>query len=215
MKMANGGENLGIRHTNGKLLSIEARSLVQRTDTVFLDFSNLKKQTYQFRFGTQNLPLHSMEIRLIDRYLDQSQMISIGDSTFIDFTINNEPGSADPGRFILVFRNKVRNVTHAPLVESKSGQAIIDEQDSEVQVFPNPVQDGIIRLQFANKKEGAYQLKLVSLNGQLLKQQRITVVNGKMNSCNDECAKGMAAGQYTLHIIEPGGNKISFPLFIQ
>lgn len=154
-----------------------------------------------------------MEIRLIDRYLDQSQMISIGDSTFIDFTINNEPGSADPGRFILVFRNKVRNVTHAPLVESKSGQAIIDEQDSEVQVFPNPVQDGIIRLQFANKKEGAYQLKLVSLNGQLLKQQRI-FVNGKMNSATMN-VEGMAAGQYTLHIIEPGGNKISFPLFIQ
>lgn len=44
VKMANGGENLGIRHTNGKLLSIEARSLVQRTDTVFLDFSNLKNK---------------------------------------------------------------------------------------------------------------------------------------------------------------------------
>ncbi len=101
-KMMNPGENFGIMR-NGKLLAVEARDEVMETDTVFYNIQNLKQQPYQFRFAPASMPA-GIRGFLIDRYMNSTTAVSMTDSSFIDFTITDNPASYAADRFILVFK---------------------------------------------------------------------------------------------------------------
>ncbi len=103
VKILNAGENLAITR-DGNLLAVEARDNVLVTDTVFYHFQNLRHQGYQLRFAPVNMP-SALTAYLYDRVNNSYANISLTDSSFVDFTV--DAASADPGRFLLVFRKSV------------------------------------------------------------------------------------------------------------
>ena len=127
LKIANGGENFGISN-NGNLLSIEARNAaLSAADTIFYNLTNLRKQTYQFRFKPVNMGSASASAWLVDRYLQTETPVNLTDSTFIDFTITDDAASAAANRFYLVFRPVVvLPVTITSLSAIRNGNEAVD-----------------------------------------------------------------------------------------
>lgn len=105
IKLLNQGENFGITR-DGSLLAVEARDVVVIDDTIFYNIKNLKQQPYELRFATLNMP-NVLTAYLVDKFNNSSTVISLTDSSFINFTVNAEAGSAAPDRFMLVFRRSI------------------------------------------------------------------------------------------------------------
>ena len=103
LKINNSGENFGII-CGDKTLSIEARNTAGINDTIFYSLSNLKKQNYQLRFKTMNLDSLNLTPYLIDKYNHSEYLISLADSSFVDFIVNDSAESAAANRFYIVFK---------------------------------------------------------------------------------------------------------------
>lgn len=127
VKLDNFAENVSsIR--DGKALTVERRQPVTVADTIFLNMLNMKVKPYRFEF-TANLPAaYGLTGFLEDSYLHTSTPVSLNGTTSSDFNIKNIPGSWNPGRFRIVFRqSEVLPVTF------NSIRAFKKEEDIEVQ----------------------------------------------------------------------------------
>lgn len=100
-KLSNFGENLGI-WSNDKLLSIERRTDIISTDTIFYQLGQLRQIGYQFEFTPQNLA--GLSACLEDSYLHTSTAINMNVVSIVDFNITADPASKAADRFRLVFR---------------------------------------------------------------------------------------------------------------
>lgn len=105
VKLLNSGENFYITR-NEVNLSVETRKLLHRNDTIFYALTNLRRQPYQFRFAPKDIYNGRLEAILIDRYLHAETLLSLSDSSFINFTVNEDPASSASNRFYVVFRQK-------------------------------------------------------------------------------------------------------------
>lgn len=56
-----------------------------------------------------------------------------------------------------------REITYSKIVK-----VLMPEKISSINVYPNPVKNGVINLRFANQPVGMYQLKLVNKLGQII-----------------------------------------------
>lgn len=88
----------------GKNLSVEARSMVTNTDTIFYRLSNLRIQPYRFCFVPKNMAGSQLTAILIDTYLNSKTLLNLGDSNWINIQVTQDPLSAAPGRFYVVFK---------------------------------------------------------------------------------------------------------------
>jgi hypothetical protein len=214
LKILHSGENFSISSV-GQILSIEARRPVQRTDTVFYYMNNLRRQTYQFRFGPENMAGNRYKVWLVDRFLQTRTPVSMTDSTYIDFTVTTDVASAATGRFYLVISkaNPGGGNNGHLFVTSKTNQdKPVTEGKKEISVYPNPVVDGIIRLEYTNQPEGKYSVQLTSPAGQVLTEQTLTVSGARSIKTID--AGQLAAGYYMLQISKPDGSKTNIPVVI-
>jgi hypothetical protein len=124
LKIANAGENFGIRRID-KRLAVEARSPVQKTDTVFYDVSHLKQQEYRLLFAPQNMNT-GLSAFLIDRFLKTEKEVSLTDSSFINFSVTQDASSASSDRFMIVFRaNSALPVSFASVNAFRQNQNIL------------------------------------------------------------------------------------------
>lgn len=279
IKLQNSGENFFISRNN-KQLSVESRSRVQRTDTIFYQLSNLRKQPYKFRFEPVNMNDGRLEAILVDQYLHTQTAIGLYDSTLINFTVNNDPASAASDRFYVIFRKRNRQplliteitaqsnddlskqviwkVTNESMVEQYSiersfngnsfetiatetgvtnnevialyrftdkekndktvyyrikakqtdGQiiysdiAIVKSPIATVGIYPNPVVDNIIRLQFSGMPAGSYDCKILNQNGQEIVQTEIQVTTNESKN-QVRLASDLPAGTYFLRLSHP------------
>jgi hypothetical protein len=103
LKITSAGENFDLKR-NGKLLSIEARSPIINTDTIYYNISHLAQKTYQLRFAPENMESNGMEAFLVDQFLNTTIPVSLTDSTFINITISSNAVSAAAGRFKVIFK---------------------------------------------------------------------------------------------------------------
>ncbi|MCC6256854.1 MAG: hypothetical protein IT254_00885, partial [Chitinophagaceae bacterium] len=101
-KMENSGENLGIRVGN-KVLSVESHASLSETDTIYFNLTRLRATGYSFAFIPENMD-PTFTGYLIDNYLKSSTMVSMLDTTHINFNVVNDPASYATDRFYLVFR---------------------------------------------------------------------------------------------------------------
>ncbi|MEO8769498.1 MAG: hypothetical protein ABI402_05420 [Ferruginibacter sp.] len=101
-KIINAGENFGIIR-NEKILTVEAREPISDNDTIFYHFQNLRQQGYTLRFFPVNIST-TLTAFLVDRFNNNSTVINLMDSSIFDFIITADIASADPDRFILVFK---------------------------------------------------------------------------------------------------------------
>ena len=95
-------ENIGILRS-AKRFSMERRSMVSQTDTVFYNLGLMKRQTYQFNFNAENLSASGLNAKLIDKFLGTSTSINLDSTTSFLFTVTLDPLSSAADRFYLVF----------------------------------------------------------------------------------------------------------------
>lgn len=214
LKILNGGENFGI-YSNDKLLVVEARKPVMRSDTIYFRLTNLHTQSYQFRFSSENMQHGGMTAFLVDRFLRTHTTITITDSSFYDFSITSDPASSASDRFYIVFK-KARHIggglismndKNIPKTEG------IPKAAGKISVYPNPVSGGNIQLYFTNTIPGKYKLQLFDNNRQLVYQQDITAKSNSFKTSLHVVA--IPAGHYHLEVIADNGTKLVEPVIIQ
>ena len=133
LKLVNFGENLGIRK-NAVTLSVERRSPVVSTDTIYYNLNQMRQQPYRLVFEPVNMA-GGLTGYLEDLYLRTSTPVSMLVASAIDFTVNADPASAAADRFRLVFRQLAPvPVTFTQVRASKSGKDILVEWAVENQL---------------------------------------------------------------------------------
>jgi len=83
---------------------------------------------------------------------------------------------------------------------------IIAGVESSIKVYPNPIQQGVIQLQFINQSSGIYLLNLFDLVGDNKFSKKILVEHGNSSQIIT-LKKEIANGLYNLEIIKPNGSK--------
>lgn len=91
-------------------LSIETRLALQESDTIPLSITRLKTGVnYEWQFTPVDMMGHSQTGYLVDNFLKKETVISLTDTTYLPFSIANDPSSYATDRFMVVFR------TNSPL----------------------------------------------------------------------------------------------------
>ena len=72
-------------------------------------------------------------------------------------------------------------------------------------VYPNPVENNLINLQFSNQQQGVYKVKLVSSSGQVMYKDSFKASGANFSHTLLPAAK-LRAGIYQLEITMPGNN---------
>ena len=102
LKVINAGENTGIRKDD-KVLALEARSPVVVEDTVFYNFTNMRKPTYKMKFSPENMAAGLTAV-LVDKFTNTNTAVSTTDTTSYNFAITAAAGSYAADRFYMIFR---------------------------------------------------------------------------------------------------------------
>jgi hypothetical protein len=83
---------------------------------------------------------------------------------------------------------------------------VITGIESSIKVYPNPIQHGVIQLQFSHQSSGTHILNLFDLRGYKLFSKKVLIERG--NSLQViTLRKEIANGIYNLEIIKPDGSK--------
>jgi len=83
-----------------------------------------------------------------------------------------------------------------------------------IQVFPNPLSSGNLRVRFSQMNAGVYELRLYNTTGQV-------VYNGKLNHSGGSATQPvnvpgqLAAGIYTLVVTDAAGTRTNMPLLVR
>jgi hypothetical protein len=82
--------------------------------------------------------------------------------------------------------------------------------ETKFAIYPNPVIDGNVNVQFANQPQGEYTVQITGKNGQIISTEIVKV--NSSNVVNTTNIKNLAAGSYQATIINAAGEKttISF-----
>ena len=102
IKMVNPEANFGIFRLNTNL-SVERRQALPATDTTYFKMWNMSRQNYRVRFVLQQLNNPNTIGYLYDSYLDLEVPIGLNDTTYYDFSVNNEPASSNMYRFTMIY----------------------------------------------------------------------------------------------------------------
>ena len=82
---------------------------------------------------------------------------------------------------------------------------LISNIKSNISIYPNPITDGIIHLQFVNQPQGRYGIRLLNPLGQLIVAKQIEFAGGN-GSEGIKWDYNLAHGVYQLEIIKPDKN---------
>lgn len=204
-KINNPGENLGIT-LGDKTLSTEARFKPQQNDTIHLSVKNMKTTSYQLAFRAVNFTGNLIPF-LVDRFTGVQTSLSGTDSIFYNFSITSDLNSAASDRFFIVFARKKSTLANLEGQQTFNGYFETFNKKSilepNIQIVPNPVQNGKLKFTYNNFSKGTYLLKLTTVNG-----QQIALRNIEINS-NDGAKEirisGVSKGIYNLEISGSNG----------
>ena len=185
--------NLGIA-SNNEILAIEKRPLPSATDVIALKLWNAPQGNYQFEIQPSSFS-QSLTPFLYDKYLDTYTPISVNVDTKIEFIITADAGSTAADRFSIVFANPKNNVIN------KAG----------IVVYPNPVQNGIIKLQMGNMPKGVYLVRLVNSAGQTV---RVMQIDHAAGNAQETISTNHLKGTYIIEVMNPDNSKSSHALII-
>ncbi|RYE16676.1 MAG: T9SS type A sorting domain-containing protein [Sphingobacteriales bacterium] len=103
-KLSNPGENFGIIRSTANLV-VERRKTIAAADTTTFRMWNIRQRGYRLQLILENLHNNNLFAYLRDTYLNQDIPVSLNDTTNVDFTVGNQPGSASATRFQLIYKN--------------------------------------------------------------------------------------------------------------
>jgi hypothetical protein len=218
-KLWNFVENMSL-YRNGKYLAIEFRPLPVLTDTLFYRMY-LKQQPYTLQIFARNVSTNKpIKAWLVDNYLKTKTALNLNDTTKYNFTPNPDTTSYR-NRFMIVF-NKQFVATPAPVTKVVNQGSPLETGNANsmaatapgISVFPNPVTGNSFVLKLTNIKEDNYTVNLYSSKGALILVKNISYLKGN-NNYTINLAPAMAAGTYTLQLLNSSGNAVeSIPLLI-
>ena len=188
-KLGNPGANFSIE-TKGKILSVEGTAPVTDNDIIQFRIWNLQQQTYTLEMVVTNVHAEGISAVLEDAYLKTSTVVQMNTSTVVNFAVDSNAGSSAASRFRIVFRKTIN----------------LPAAVNEYVIAPNPIEDGVINLQFKNKASGKYLVNISSNAGQSIKSQFITH-GGGTNNYLVTLPLTLAHGSYQVEIIAPGKTK--------
>jgi hypothetical protein len=122
-KIMNGGENIYFSR-NGSSLTVERRPMPVITDTLNLNISGMKQQSYTWQFDK----VPGVTAFLLDKYAGSYTAISPS-GTAVDFTIDATPASYAAGRFKIVF-----DIAAGPLPVTLTSIAAVRNTDKTITV---------------------------------------------------------------------------------
>jgi len=103
-KLPNFAENLSV-NSHGSQLCIERRKPVEVGDTLHFQLTKLRMKNYFLEMVFNEVPLpNGAAPFLVDRFLQQEKPMLVSDTSRYFFQVNNQTGSYDTGRLLLVFR---------------------------------------------------------------------------------------------------------------
>jgi hypothetical protein len=83
---------------------------------------------------------------------------------------------------------------------------VVTDSKQGYTIAPNPVENGIINLQFKNQPAGKYSVRILTSNGQSILLKRIAHAGGSSNQLLILPAT-MARGTYQVEIVAPGNTR--------
>lgn len=81
-----------------------------------------------------------------------------------------------------------------------------------ITIYPNPVTNKMINVQFSGMDKGIYQIRLINSIGQVVFIHQLTHTGG--NATQTIVMPNVAGGNYKLEIIQPGNTRSIKPLFV-
>ncbi len=117
--------------------------------------------------------------------------------------------NAAPGNHYYRIKSVDRNgrATYSPVVKVR-----INESESSINVYPNPVKDNIIHLHLIHQPEGTYFVRLLNAAGQVVLSKEIHHEAGNSTE-NIVPDYRPAHGAYHLEVTTPGGQRTVVKLF--
>lgn len=190
LKLTNFGLNLGLIR-DSKTLVVEKRSELTSTDIISYSLTNAKEQSYRFEFVANGLDKTGLTAYLVDNYLKNTIPIDLNGTTSASFAINSNASSSAADRFYIAFAKPA---------------TIVNNASPSIIVYPNPVTNGNIKLQFTNMPQGDYQVRILNNLGQLISAKQITHTQGSGTETIQ--LKGISKGVYQVEITKPDNTKI-------
>lgn len=173
----------------------------------------------------RRLTQEGLEAFLEDRYLGTRTAVSLQDTTRIAFSVVNVPGSYATDRFRLVFRNTTK--TENPAFETGKSETVRNglqestestrqemQMETGITVYPNPVINKKLQVQFVNQPAGKYSIQLVNNAGQQV-YTGMTQVTGKEAVRQIQLDNSLPAGVYLLSFSDAEGKKSTQQVIIK
>lgn len=158
-KLSKPGENIGIRR-NTSNLTVEHRAMLSVTDTIPLRLTGmLAQQTHRLRVQTEMLEGAMLQGRLQDVTTGQEEVFDLDGSVF-EYTFTTGASSGLQDRFRIVFEEQ-------PLSHGTP-------ERSPIQLWPNPVKDGVIYLR-SSTAEKTWQGRITNIHGQIVQDFQISL----------------------------------------
>jgi hypothetical protein len=104
-KLGNAGENVALKR-DGQWLAVERHGSIETYDTLYLELWGTKIGSYEWEIMCSNLNEHKQQGWLIDKFLNKEFAFDLQGQSSIPFSIENNPGSRAPDRFMIVFRGR-------------------------------------------------------------------------------------------------------------
>lgn len=158
-KFANASENISFRRSNTSLSS-EHRAPVVAQDTLFVRVWNTAQSSYKLKINAQDFDLSGdLEAILQDLHTGTETTLAMdGSVNEYDFTVSSDALSSGD-RFRIVFQASALGVD--PVVKQ------------EMRLYPNPVTEGVVHLDFGGLEQGDYGYELVNTIGQSVKAGQV------------------------------------------
>jgi hypothetical protein len=87
---------------------------------------------------------------------------------------------------------------------SNTVKVLIGSGKSMISIYPNPITNGIINLQFINQPAGKYGIRLMNQLGQIIVSKQIVRMNGS-NTESIQWNYNLSHGVYQLEVLYPNG----------
>ena len=81
---------------------------------------------------------------------------------------------------------------------------LVTNTQSSINIYPNPITDGVIHLQLSNQPEGMYGIRLLNPLGQVIVSKQASHAGGNGTE-NIKWDYNLAHGVYQLEITKPNG----------
>lgn len=214
-KLSADGESIALSRDN-HTLAIERRKTISGADTSFISLAKLSRKQYRLEIVAENMQHENLTAVVIDKYASgtKSTVVDLNGSTFVDFSVTDDPASFAADRFLIVFNSSPKipvNTTVISNIEEK--KSVKAEQASEAVVYPNPVTGNDINISLTHLVSGNYTVKIYSVIGQLVAAKPVRI-NSASGNVKLSVPAGFAPGKYEVKI-EGEGKVINTSLIKQ